>query len=173
MYTRSAAAAWAIAEYEARKNAEHGTGYALIDEKGAFFCGFRQNDGQLAFGRYRQNGQGFTRVHDTSYPKDTPVFLPLAVMEACNVNAAVFGTEYAANCHHSLPPDLQQIVRRVAVRKDVDYHAPLPLADTPPPLSQPGLASPAACRAGQIDGYVNLKTALAEGAKQLWGALRF
>lgn len=173
MYTRSAAAAWAIAEYETRKNAEHGTGYALIDQKGAFLCGFRQPDGELAFSRYRQTPQGFTLGHLHHYNRDEPVFMFPEQLEQNNLSAAVFGTEFSANAEHGLPPALQKIVQRVAVAKDVDYHKLAPTPDCPLPQSQPGLASPAACRAGKIHGYVNLGTALTEGTKQLWSALRF
>lgn len=172
MYTRSAAAAWAIAEYETRKNAEHGTGYALIDDKGAFFCGFRQPDGGLAFDRYRQSPQGHSTGHTRDYNKDEPVFMSPEQMEQTHLNAAVFGTEFAANAYHELPTALQKIIQRISVCKDIDYLKLAPSPDLPVPQSQPGLASPAACRAGKIHGYVNIGTALTQGVKQLWNAFR-
>jgi hypothetical protein len=152
---------------------ENGLGLALRDGKGRFFCGFRQPDGQLAFGQYRQGEGAVVREQPQDFEKHHPVFLSLDDMKARQIGAAVFTDAYQANNLSGLSYARLHDCRYALAAKDLTALAPEPdgQADDILTYSAPGLASAAACERARDRGFVSVRREVGEKMRAVLGAV--
>ncbi len=171
MYGRGA---FAVAAAQQSRHWEFGTGFAINDGKGRYFCGFEQPDGALAYWSFRQEANEggkavvSSQLGEEDFSRDRPVFLSVDEMRAKGVGAAVYTLLEFANEEAGLPKDFIKEARYTMVRKDLTHRPPSNTSDyaANPPLATPGLASADAVSEGTDKGYVSVTKAFGESVSR-------
>lgn len=131
---------------------EHGTGYAVKNPEGKFFCGFEDADGALVFGNFVQNiNSSHTSTREAPVNESgEAVFLSLAEMKEAGICAAVYTRLEHDAVYTDFAPDVFRGCRAIMVSKDATRH------ENDSRLDKKGLATPEACAQGVDHGHYNL-----------------
>lgn len=143
-------------------------GVAVRTLDGRYFCGFKQEDGSVAFGDYLQREQPVAakKLYDEpEFAAGAPVFLFPIQMTERGLNAAIFAAVSEQSISKQFQEDDIRYCHEIFVKKDKT-------PDATKDIWAPGLASVEACKEGIDNGFLRLKDGFSYAAHSVRKSLQ-